>query len=636
MECSPVQPHPQEKPPQRNTIYPDIFVDPENPEIRILCLLPGKYGKEICCNLVRKSLLDYESVESDRALRLHYFESEKCGYDALSYTWGCHSDKVVTLNGPPGFAVTDNLFVALQRLRKTEEAVWLWIDAICINQNDLDERARQIRLMGRIYNRARKVLIWLGDADEPETVTEQTYKWTFGWSAPVSAFQDWQLRSLAAAIRNTRPSWWTRAWVLQETVLAYWDPPICFGTFTMTVSEFNWMSSLIEDEGPTQTAIFLRVREDLRRTPFMERKLDQTWTRSITEYAKRLCRLDATDPRDKVYSVLGVIHPTEQEKIVIDYTKEIWKVYANATGAAITANQILELLAFVTVDRWRAANLPSWAVDFTFGRHISQSKTDFEYMSDRMFYFEDNDWAKKLRFEPRDVNAAHAEELDTLTVHGVHFDTIEKVIPIFEGDNFFGISLDVEGWSPETSSTIAKVLSNIPAMDPYRCLDCFSIPPVWYSKRYPFNTPVAWYANQESYSVDWKKLIAKAKTPAFGQLEDVFTMWHSGCAFNSAPQSFDYSARRFPDDWKKYARFVGGDLAIFTTAAGFIGFAPGVIQTGDAIVLLAGATLPAIIRRKDDLRYTWRCYAFLEGIMNDELLELLSDAEYLEDDFTLM
>ena len=71
-------------------------------------------------------------------------------YCALSYTWGNPDNKqTISLNGRP-FEVTKNLFVALQDLRNGNESLTLWIDAICINQEDVDERTYQVRQMVEI------------------------------------------------------------------------------------------------------------------------------------------------------------------------------------------------------------------------------------------------------------------------------------------------------------------------------------------------------------------------------------------------------------------------------------------------------------------------------------------------------
>jgi hypothetical protein len=118
-------------------------------EIRILSLLPGVWADAIHCH--------------SRAVSL----DDNPDYEALSYVWG---DPLVTstvfFNGSP-FQATANLFKALHRLRSKDNPRSIWVDALCINQDDIEERNHQVALMGEIYKRTSRVLIWLGDEEYP-------------------------------------------------------------------------------------------------------------------------------------------------------------------------------------------------------------------------------------------------------------------------------------------------------------------------------------------------------------------------------------------------------------------------------------------------------------------------------------
>ncbi|KAH6666782.1 heterokaryon incompatibility protein-domain-containing protein, partial [Halenospora varia] len=92
-------------------------------------------------------------------------DSTSLRYEALSYTWGVKSsiDKKhsIYVNGYRQ-SVTPNLHSALSSLRHHSRSRTLWVDTICINQADVQERCHQILLMARIYAGASKVLIYLG------------------------------------------------------------------------------------------------------------------------------------------------------------------------------------------------------------------------------------------------------------------------------------------------------------------------------------------------------------------------------------------------------------------------------------------------------------------------------------------
>jgi hypothetical protein len=92
-------------------------------------------------------------------------------YDALSYTWGV-LDRSITVyelddtgSRRLSLVISTNLAIALKYLRSECEHRMLWIDALCINQEDIQERNIEVKRMGEIYTRARKTLIWLGEAE---------------------------------------------------------------------------------------------------------------------------------------------------------------------------------------------------------------------------------------------------------------------------------------------------------------------------------------------------------------------------------------------------------------------------------------------------------------------------------------
>ena len=101
-------------------------------EIRLLILLPGKWSDPIRCKWRVVSL------------------NGKPEYKALSYVWGRskHSQPIY-LNGSPVF-ITRHLRRALRQLRSDSEAVCLWVDAVCINQSNDEEKTEQVKMMGKI------------------------------------------------------------------------------------------------------------------------------------------------------------------------------------------------------------------------------------------------------------------------------------------------------------------------------------------------------------------------------------------------------------------------------------------------------------------------------------------------------
>jgi Heterokaryon incompatibility protein (HET) len=183
-------------------------------DFRLLLLERDSKTPEIHCHLIPAS-----------------FE-ENFRYEALSYTWGDPSAELrsVWINGNP-FKVTSNLFSALQRLRTSlpsgEKYRFLWVDSLCIDQENNKDRNHQVSNMGKIYQQAALVLVWLGeqsqDSDQAIDFIEKvhalskhkvsghyTYHGSEHYTAP-----EWK-----AMDSLFRREYWERTWIIQEIQLA--------------------------------------------------------------------------------------------------------------------------------------------------------------------------------------------------------------------------------------------------------------------------------------------------------------------------------------------------------------------------------------------------------------------------------
>jgi hypothetical protein len=137
--------------------YQYTELDAASRQIRPAHIKPGAWDDPIPCDLLPASL---------------YLPPT---YETLSYVWGDKKiKKPIALEGCY-FEVTINLHGALRRLRATAETRIIWINALCINQKDNDERSQQVNLMGAIYEGCEQVLIWLGDSyEDKQTIGDGT------------------------------------------------------------------------------------------------------------------------------------------------------------------------------------------------------------------------------------------------------------------------------------------------------------------------------------------------------------------------------------------------------------------------------------------------------------------------------
>ena len=121
-------------------------LDPTSPGIRLIQLLAGGCWSRIKCTL-----------------EVNFVGSSRCKkYDAVSYVWGTGERTCPIDLNDAKFMVSPNVENILSRLRHEKEGRWLWIDLICINQEDEDEKADQVRQMKDIFSQAQTVIASLG------------------------------------------------------------------------------------------------------------------------------------------------------------------------------------------------------------------------------------------------------------------------------------------------------------------------------------------------------------------------------------------------------------------------------------------------------------------------------------------
>ena len=201
-------------------------LNPHKREIRLTTIKPGTQPEPIRCDLSYVSLNDTPK------------------YEALSYVWGDPSIRMPILLDEHPFGVTQNLGLALRFLRLPTDDRTLWIDAICVNQDDLDERSAQVQLMKNIYQGAHQVISWLGDEDENAVYADWFISQAIDQDFSIEWLQTQLLENgdmhkvilrLGLHLSEEMQSYWGRLWITQEigfaqdgilqcgdTIIPYW------------------------------------------------------------------------------------------------------------------------------------------------------------------------------------------------------------------------------------------------------------------------------------------------------------------------------------------------------------------------------------------------------------------------------
>jgi hypothetical protein len=337
-------------------------------------------------------LLDLYSGDSDDDINCsirHVTLASTPEYTALSYTWGDLTIRKAILVGGQTLEVTVNLFDALCHLRSSQKTRTFWVDAVCINQGDLDERSKQVLRMRDIYTFAKTVEVWLGIADDDAyatmalvknlgaTVSDPEESLAKGFNEYGQAFIDIFEGAEPEAVRAlsqlfNRP-WWTRVWVVQELSLANQQA----ATVRCGEAAAPWLSFLItayaiESSWFVVDAIVTGVFPDDKVSAFNNgirmaqcRRVDPTHPPfALLELLHQHRDCESTDPKDKVYGLLGLSGDVEDIGITPNYDQSLEEIFTDLFKKHVLATNSLDMICAVRFPK-QFASLPSWVPDWS-------------------------------------------------------------------------------------------------------------------------------------------------------------------------------------------------------------------------------------------------------------------------------
>jgi len=311
----------------------------EGPAFRLLRLLKGNSDDPIQCQL----------FESKLALPEHI-----CDYAALSYTWGSkYRPGDIIVNGS-NMAVTKNAYLALRDLRCQEQDQVLWVDALCINQDDNDEQGQQVQQMGSIYSEAKRVFIWLGEATydtdyimyymkklEKESFKhasngQEISQWVNMWSVVVRDLRPDQRDLLVKGLQSLlHRSWFKRVWIIQEAANAQVAEIVCGGK-SISASIFALMPTLLEITPEAHCQPILEIMPGSRRNGSWWAK-----KRDLYTMLDKFRNSEATDPRDKIYALLGISsNACDTDLLRADYGKNLEDTIFDTTSFLLNLNEL--------------------------------------------------------------------------------------------------------------------------------------------------------------------------------------------------------------------------------------------------------------------------------------------------------
>ncbi|KAI0450305.1 heterokaryon incompatibility protein-domain-containing protein [Xylaria acuta] len=258
-------------------------------------------------------------------------------YQAVSYPWADSTGdkslcrRIFLGNDHQPVPITLNCSRALRHLRKQSAETCLWIDAVCIDQQSLTERSHQVGLMFKIFSSATNVCVYCGNEDDiPEAMNVEAIR-----LLDTALQHDKYVISRAKALEMffNRP-YFSRLWVVQEVLLAQSLSFHCGMASTKPMKRADLELALASNFPP----LWMSLIND---TPESRRTTTELLSVLATTYA-----CEASDMRDKIFGLLGLIEDTVKKQLAPDYSLTIREVYIGIAAYLIQNHRSLNILNF--------------------------------------------------------------------------------------------------------------------------------------------------------------------------------------------------------------------------------------------------------------------------------------------------
>ncbi|KAI0544505.1 HET-domain-containing protein [Xylaria curta] len=291
--------------------------------------------------------------------RLQCFSlKDNLNYVALSYCWGDLPNTKNLVVENTGVPVSETLLLALKQLWHMGNTL-LWVDYLCINQDDSDEKSGQVRMMDIIFSKATIVFAWLGTGDHDSDMAMAVLGGP-RLSEQVELPEEAEI-ACEAVIRLLSRPYWTRCWVIQEICRARFPVILC-GSRSVT-----WSTMLRRLDG-LGTSVPAQYAQHLISPLRYMRDREQNKLRAGTEISLIpllvLSRRSlASDPRDKLYALLSLANDGRTLIPTPNYSQTAEQVFFDTARCMIEDHDRTDIILLAHRTRGQR-NLPSWAPDW--------------------------------------------------------------------------------------------------------------------------------------------------------------------------------------------------------------------------------------------------------------------------------
>lgn len=620
--------------------------------IRILDVLPGHEDTPLRCSL--------RTVELRDTIR----------YEAVSYVWGDPKTRANLECNESHVSVTVNLMNALRRFRLPDKVRTLWADGVCINQASFHEKAEQVKLMGLIYWKAQKVLVWLGNDDEEDVrlkadaavdlirATGENFKASGTEDIPASMLPrigsnyiqddlDVHYSWLAVYFLFDR-DWFKRVWTVQELGLAT-DAVFYCGRASFSQRELNDFISYLNTRARTLCDFYnfnlghlalskhyeITTRGSLR----IEYGSDQKLAENFLEILERSQGLHCSDPRDAVYAFLG--HPSAFKSKLLDVEPYMWypRIY-NKLQPLILPNydenndvkNVFLQLALSVIERYNIGpelfshikhdertiedEYPTWVPRWDLAEEHSA------WRSDKGVFYSASGELPSSAFE---ITRLEGQKYGSqLRLKALGLDSVFIAFSLPPNWCFRILNNKFERKDNTLNESYLNPLEEVHTL--------------WENIRPSLPRP---YLNDE---ISLALTLTAGLTTTTGLVtpadEDPYHHFESYCSYRL--QKASVWGPNFSEDLRKHLETYTGDADVFAsdiavaaanrtffcTERGHLGLGPRIIREHDQCWIPQGSKAPCILRPIDGEKYKIIGEAYIHGLMRGEVVEVLS-----EDDF---
>jgi hypothetical protein len=613
--------------------------------IRILELLPGEAtedGGGVRCRLHTERFADAEDT-----------------YAAISYVWGDPNDRVPIICDGRIIEVTVNLADALSHIRHQTESRFVWADAICINQEDDTEKGHQVKRMGKVYENAEEVLVWLGRdsegiAEDCFNLIRETNEYlddqyeiyrgirdipTITKASPMS-FDKSRWNNVRTLIKMP---WFTRLWVVQEAALAK-QCTLLWGNNQLSMAEVCELSSfanfradlrnLFGEIGTGQVGnnfdtqcTYQSAKSWMRNKPLLKSVHVSCNTMLFLDVLRSGRSMKSTFEVDRVFAFLGnpLARKHGEEELVVepDYSKSIQEVYFE-TACSLLANprEAPYLLSFVDHHDNESVEGTTLGRDDAFPSWVPRwDKNWFQHSMSLPHY--------RHRAGGLERNFNSAVQTDkSLLLPAIVFDHLVWTSNNIDDDN---LALNPNIWDEDTRAadkpfidllfTRVQQAFNKHCHDRYSKVvststksieDAFSLTLV---RQYPaeeeFNL-VEHQQNFKAYLQAARQLVDKHSTSTRKRMRGTVRKWLASLRSGSS-SAVTYEGILSYAHNRRFA----------ITESGRFGLVDGLAELNDVCCICPGMQVPLILRPREDGRYGLVGNSYIQGVMAGEVMEQL-------------